>query len=83
MYQPQVESYSENIIHSRSAVSVPPKDPINPIFGVVWMYTKVSVDRDERLVGVLELKIKKVNFPNSTKEQETVLASSLEKEIPN
>jgi hypothetical protein len=82
MYQPQVESYSENIISSRSAVSVTPKDSINPIFGVVWMDAKVSVDRDERLVTLLDLKIKKVNFPNSTDEQEKVLASFLENEIP-
>lgn len=82
MYQPQVESYSKNIIHGRSAISVTPKDSINPIFGVVWMETKVSVDRDERLVSVLELKIKKVNFPNATEEQEKVFASYLEQEIP-
>ena len=82
MYQPQLESFEDNIIRSRSAVSVTNKDSITPVFGVVWMDAKVAVDRDERLVSVLDLKITDVNFPNSTDEQEKALASFLEKEIP-
>ena len=51
MYQPQLESFEDNIIRSRSAVSVTNKDSITPVFGVVWMDAKVAVDRDERLVS--------------------------------
>jgi len=82
MYQPQIEAFAGDILSSRAAVSVTMKDSINPVFGVVWMDAKVSVDKDERTVGILELTVNKVHFPNATEEQTQKLSELLEKDIP-
>lgn len=82
MYQPQLESFDGDRISSRAALSVTMKDSVNPVFGVVWMDSKVSVDKDERTVEILELTVNKVHFPNATEEQAQKLAELLEKDIP-
>ena len=82
MYQPQVEAFTGDILSSRAAISVTMKDSVNPVFGVVWMDAKVSVDKDERTVEILELTVSKVHFPNATEEQAQKLSELLEKDIP-
>jgi len=82
MYQPQVETFVGDKLTGRAAVSVTMKDSVNPVFGVVWIDTKVAIDKDERTVDVLEITVTKVRFPNATKENEKSLADLLEKDIP-
>ena len=82
MYQPQIETFVGDKLTGRSAVSVTMKDSVNPVFGVVWIDSKVSVDKDTRIVEVLETTVTKVRFPNATEENENKLAVLLEKDIP-
>ena len=60
MYQPQVETFVGDKLTGRAAVSVTMKDSANPVFGVVWIDTKVSIDKDARTVDVLEITVTKV-----------------------
>jgi hypothetical protein len=46
MYQPQIETFIGDKLTGRAAVSVTMKDSVNPVFGVVWIDSKVSVDKD-------------------------------------
>jgi hypothetical protein len=82
MYQPQIESFKGDILSGRAAVSVTMKDSVNPVFGVVWMDSKVSVDKDARTVDILEITVTNVRFPNATEENEKSLSALLEKDIP-
>jgi len=82
MYQPQVESFVGDKLTGRAAVSVTMKDSVNPVFGVVWLDARVSVDKDSRTVEILEITITNVRFPNAAEENEKSLAALLEKEIP-
>jgi len=82
MYQPQIESFQGDMLSSRAAVSVTMKDSINPVFGVVWMDSKVSIDKDKRTVEILETTVTKVRFPDAEEKQEKALADLLEKDIP-
>jgi len=83
VYQPQPETFKDNLITARAAVSVtPPGKDQEPKFGAVWIDARVSVDRDERTVELLELKIPRVRFPDASEEKQKKLIEVLEKEMP-
>jgi hypothetical protein len=53
MYQPQVDSFDQNVLEARAAVSVMRADGTGePAFGAVWISAKLDIDREERLVVV-------------------------------
>lgn len=82
IYQPQPETFEENDIYARAAVSVLPKGQNEPVFGAIWMTARVSTDRVNRTATVLDIKVNKVRFPNSKPEQEQKLISILENHLP-
>ena len=82
IYQPQPESFEGNILESRAAVSVTPKDKTEPVFGAVWFKARVQTDRDAHIVRFLDIKVPRVRFPEATPEQEKKFIDFLEKEIP-
>ena len=65
MYQPQLESFKANKLTSRAVVSVIPKKQTEPIFGVVWFSARISTDRDNRTVKLLDIEIPQFKFPNA------------------
>jgi len=77
VYQPQPESFEGNRVTARAAVSVTPKGKTEPVFGVVWFDARVSTDRDERVVRILEIKVPKMAFPDATEEQKKQLGRLL------
>lgn len=82
IYQPQMETFKDDKLTARSAVSVTKKGETEPIFGAVWFAARVSTDRDTRIVKALEVKVTNVKFPHSDPAKERKLAGILEKEIP-
>ena len=82
VYQPQIESFDDVHLAARAAVSVtePKKDPV---FGAVWFDARVSVDKEARVVTLLETKVTEAKFPNATDEQTAGLKRIIEAEIPN
>ena len=82
IYQPQVETFSENDLTSRAAVSVKATDKEEPVFGAVWFEARINTDRDTRTVTLLDTKVSRVRFPNVTPDQEKQFAALVESEIP-
>ena len=83
IYQPQVEKFEGVTLSGRCAVSWQPKDAqAAPVFGVFWFDARVLVDKDQRLMDVEQLTVKKVRFPNVTPEKEKQVAGILEAEVP-
>ncbi|MGZ5380319.1 MAG: carbohydrate-binding family V/XII [Thermoanaerobaculia bacterium] len=82
MYQPQIETFKGDTITGRAAVSVTKKGDKTPKFGVVFFAANVSVDRDDRSVQILRLKVNRVRFPNITPEKEKTFAGIVEAEVP-
>ena len=64
IYQPQLESFEENKLTARSAVSVRKKGA-EPVFGTMWFAARVATDREERLVTLLDIDITNVKFPTA------------------
>ncbi|MEN8202522.1 MAG: hypothetical protein ABFS28_08010, partial [Bacteroidota bacterium] len=82
LYTPQIESLSSNRMESRSAVSVVTEEYTTPVFGAMWFDCKISTDRDERTVKLIEMKVSAAKFPDIEEEDIQKLSAFLEKEIP-
>ena len=80
VYQPQPDTFEDNLITARVAVSVTPKDK-DPVFGAAWLEATVDVDRAERMVQVQKILVPRVRFPDATPEQEKKLSEWLTKEM--
>jgi hypothetical protein len=56
MYEPQLDTWKDNVFEARAAVSVKEGDEA-PVFGAVWIAGRFEVDRDERMVVLYDIKI--------------------------
>src|ERR1700749_1046804 len=63
IYQPQPESFSDNILKSRWAISVLQPGKQDPVFGTFWSVANVETDRDNRRVSIQSAKVPNVKFP--------------------
>lgn len=63
IYQPQPESFSNNILKSRWAISVLQPGKSDPVFGTFWSVANVETDRDGRRVVIQSAKVPNVKFP--------------------
>ncbi len=81
IYQPQVESYSGDKLEARAAVSVTTKDVTTPVFGAMWFDCRVSTDKDERTVELIDVTVSAAKFPDSSDEYVDKLSKFLEKKI--
>jgi len=82
IYQPQVESFTENRLESRAAVSVSNEETNTPVFGAMWFDCKVSTDRDSRKVLLLDMEVTAARFPDVEQEKIEKINAYLEKEVP-
>jgi hypothetical protein len=82
MYQPQIETFKGDTITGRAAVSVTKKGEKTPKLGAIFFAASVSVDRDDRSVQILRLRVNRVRFPDITPEKEKTFAGIVEAEVP-
>src|SRR5580704_8863547 len=52
LYQPQILSYSDNVVKSRSVISVMDDGVDEPVFGVAWTTATVSPDTASGQLGI-------------------------------
>jgi hypothetical protein len=82
IYQPQPESLQGAVLTGRTAFSLTPKGKTDPVFGALWFTASVNIDRDQRLVQVLGIKVTKVKLPDATPNDEQSFAAEIEREAP-
>ncbi len=81
LYQPQLESFKENDLEGRMAVTMKPKDK-DLIFGAVWFNATVSTNKENRTVVLEKIEILKTYFPDIVStEQSEKFGTYLEEEI--
>jgi hypothetical protein len=83
IYQPQIDEFEGQTIKGRSAVAVTLKGKTEPVFGAIWLTARVLTDRDTRTAEILDVKIPKVKFPNSTPDQEAQFSRIVEGQVPS
>ncbi|MBS1660262.1 MAG: hypothetical protein JST68_04340, partial [Bacteroidetes bacterium] len=83
VYQPQPESFSDNVLKSRWAISVLQNGKTDPVFGTFWSIANVETDRDNRRVIIQSVKVPNVKFPGQTDDNFTgSVKSALETNLP-
>lgn len=82
IYQPQLETFDGNKLTARAAISVTRKDADEPVFGAIWFASRVSTDRDERLVTFLDINVTDIKFPHADPAKLQQLESLLESKVP-
>ena len=81
IYQPQVESYSGNIVKSRSAISVIQSGKTDPIFGAFWWDANVADNGNS--VAVQSIQVTNIKFPDGVDESATSdIKDKLESSVP-
>ena len=84
IYQPQPESFSNNILKSRWAISVLQPGKTDPVFGTFWSVANVETDRDARRVVIQSAKVPNVKFPGQPDENFTnSMKTALETNLPS
>ena len=83
IYQPQVESWTGNVLTFRSAVAVRPVNSKDEIFGVIWATTRTQVDRVSRIVALEDLKLTRSNFPTLPDQGAAYMAALQAKMAPS
>jgi hypothetical protein len=82
VYQPQIESFVDDKLEARAAISMKTPDQPGPVFGAMWFECRVSTDRDERTVILEEVDVTAAKFPDAKEENVDKLINYLEEEIP-
>ena len=83
VYQPQVESWSGNMLTFRSAVAVRPAGAKDEVFGVIWATARTQVDRVSRIVALEDFKVTRSNFPTLPDQGSTYVAALEAKMMPS
>jgi len=65
IYQPQLDTWKNNLIEAHAAVSVQPTGAKDPTFGVIWFTARTDVDKTNRLVYFEDLTITRSSFPSA------------------
>ncbi|MEZ5197961.1 MAG: hypothetical protein R2764_16715 [Bacteroidales bacterium] len=82
IYQPQTEVFTGDKLEARAAISVTTPEQTSPTFGAMWFECRVSTDRDERTVALLDVKVIAAKFPEIGEENVNLLIDFVETEIP-
>ena len=82
IYQPQPESFENNILNSRAAVSVTLEDRKDPVFGAVWFTCRMETDLEERMVYLVDVAVTAAKFPEASEKWIEEFSKIVEREIP-
>jgi len=80
LYQPQLETFRNDVLTGRMAISIKPKEK-DLIFGAIWFSAKLITDLDSRTVLLEKMNITQTHFPEVDPEKVEQFKNTLEKEI--
>jgi hypothetical protein len=82
IYQPQIESYANNILECRAALSITRAGQSEPLFGAAWFKAWLSTDLDTRIATLENVEVTAAKFPTLEDADVAKLTDYLEKELP-
>jgi hypothetical protein len=80
LYQPQIRTFEGDRLTSSAAFSITTPTSPEPVFGVLWNRARVSVDRDDRTIDILDIDVTDVRFPGAEEEQIARFSNWIEQE---
>lgn len=75
IYQPQVDSWQDNLLRMHAAVSVMGPGAKEPTFGVIHVQAVTAVDRETRLVDLYDIAVTGGRFPAAGADSSAFLAA--------
>ena len=81
IYQPQVDTWEDNLIRLYCAVEAKKGKDGAAKYGVVWLEARTEVDKVNRLVTLYQANVTKVKFPAAA-DREPALLELLQKKLP-
>ncbi|HWB54146.1 MAG TPA: hypothetical protein VG722_08135 [Tepidisphaeraceae bacterium] len=82
VYQPQPTKFDGDKLTGRAAVSLVKSGAAEPIFGAIWLESRVSTDRVQRTVEILDVKVTRVRFPEGTDISADAITNALSAALP-
>lgn len=82
IFQPEVESLSNDMMECNSAVIVQLKNNSTPYYGAIWYESRISTDRDKRTVTLLDITIVADKFHGIDEETVGDIKAYIEQEVP-
>ncbi|RPH97844.1 MAG: carbohydrate-binding family V/XII, partial [Lysobacterales bacterium] len=82
IYAPQVDGLDGDLLRYRAALAWRPSADAEPIFGAGWFESRVNIDRDQRIVQPLDLRLTNTRFPAGTADLQPGLAAALAVQAP-
>jgi hypothetical protein len=80
LYQPQLESFEDNVLIGRMAVSVKPLD-IDLSFGALWFSAYLTTDLEKRIVTLDRIDITQTHFPEVDEDKVAAFMLTLEEAV--
>jgi len=82
IYQPQVDSWKNNRLEGRSAVTVTEAGQPRPTYGIVALSARTEVDKETRTVTLEDLKVTGATFP-ADQSRQVYLADLIGRSLPD
>lgn len=83
IYQPQPESYSNNTLKSRAAISIVESGKTEPVFGTWWFTAQTAAAGDGRSISIQSLQVTDLRFPSDMDDAKIEgIKSTLQSEVP-
>jgi hypothetical protein len=83
MYQPQVDDLEGDILSFRAAVAFKDDQGSDPVFGASWLKSRVEIDRETRLVKVIDIEVTDLRFPEGSEYVHDELSEYIREGLPN
>jgi hypothetical protein len=77
IFQPQLDDFQGDQLSARAAVSVQINGQQAPVFGAVWLQSRVATDRVARTVQILDTTITRDRFPDSDPATEQAMTDAV------
>ncbi len=77
VYHPHVESLKGNRITARAAFSLTTAAGATPVFGVVWLAGRATIDRENRTIALSDQLATKVHLPAATGQDEAEITTAV------
>ena len=81
VYQPQLETFKDNLLTGRAAVSLLFKGETTPRFGAVWLVGRVITDREAGTVTVTSVEVTDVKAPGESPDGYQALKAFLSEQL--
>jgi len=83
MYQPQVDDLDGDFLNFRAAVAYKDDQGSEPVFGAAWFKSRVEIDRETRLVHMVNLEVTDLRFPEGSEHVQGELNDYIEAGLPS